>query len=252
MKKYKALMFRIWKLFREKYLLAVLLYLLIAGFMFLPLLFEILNDDRGNWAREMQEFCAYEGTMSLGDAVGAFFFLAIPIVLSVAILFGMLDFWKADMHVGWNKLARTLPVKSSEYARVYVLMRLLFTLGFGVLTLVYAVLMGKSMGCSIWRHGISVFNLMAALLMLGEIAGNIFRSTLRDEKKAEEIIAFIGFFIGMIVFGCSFSSEREIYVKEFLDFIGGGLFFFMSILALIVSSLVSVLVMSKLYERRLP
>lgn len=252
MKKYKALMFRIWKLSREKYLLAALLYVLIAGFMFLPLLFEVLNDDQGTWAREMQEFMAYEGTMSLGDAVGAFFFLAIPIVLSTAILFGMLDFWKVDMHGGWSKLARTLPVKSAEYAIVYVLMRVLFTLGFGVLTFVYVILMGKSMECSIWRHGISIFNLMAALLMLGEIAGNIFRLTLRDEKKASEIMAVIGFMIGMVFLIFALSSEKEIAVKEFLAFIGGGPLFAISILALIVSSFVSVLVMSKLYERRLP
>ncbi|MDD6400131.1 MAG: hypothetical protein PUG10_00795 [Lachnospiraceae bacterium] len=247
MEKYKALLFRLWKLARGKYILSAFLYVLTAVFVFLPFLFEINDIAQEETIRDLHQVMNNANTIGFIEALDKFYYLLFPVFVGGATLFALVDFWKADIQAGWNKFAIALPASSSDNAITYIFMRLLLVFGFELITLGYGLIYGHFLEISFWKHCINIFNMEAAIFFLFEMIANYLKVVLKDKKqrkKAEVIIVLIVLILPNFI--------EKISVKGSIDFTGSNLFFVISIIALLTSSVISFMVMKKLYERRLP
>lgn len=252
MKKQKSLLYRLWKISSSKIILSAVVYILLCSFLFLPFLFELLDENPGELAREFEKIMSGGELVSFVDSFGNYFFLTIPIFIGVALLFasGILG---SDIKAGWNRYAITLPITARENARAYVILHFLFFTGFEIITFVYGILIGNLIHVSCFCGvTMNLFALLTAIGMAFDAVVNLILVSFWEHKITGQIITAISFILGGIVF-CSFMAlgEKDMVDVRALLLLGGsvkGATF--SVGTLLVGICISYFVMRRLYERR--
>lgn len=254
MKKYKSLIYRMWKISASKIILSAFVYILLCSFMFLPFLFEIIDGEQGEIARSFEKIMGSEQLISPAEAFGNYFFFLIPIFVGVGLIFAS-EIIISDLKVGWNRYAITLPVTAGEKARTYLLLHFLFFVGFESITLVYGLVAGKLIHVNyIAGSFMNTFAVLMVIFLIGDAVINYIVVLLGEHKNIEHIVVAIGFILGAIVF-CSFmsvGSKAMIDVRKLLIWGGSIRGMMISVCALSLGFAIAYFIMKKLYERRLP
>lgn len=254
MKKYKSLIYRMWKISASKIGLSAFVYILLCSFMFLPFVFEIMDEEQGDLARAFEEIMNGGQTFSLEEAFDNFFFLLIPIFVGAGLLFAS-GIIASDLKVGWNRYAVTLPVAAGENSRAYMMLHFLFFVGFEIITFVYGSLIGKLIHVSFFcGTAMNLFAVLMAVAFIGDTVKNLFCVLFWRHKNVEQIGPTLGFIFGLVVFlgFIAVGSKAMIDVRKVLVFGGSIRGFALSACALVVSFIIAYLLMKKMYERRLP
>lgn len=254
MKKYKSLIYRMWKISASKIILSAFVYILLCSFMFLPFLFEIIDGEQGEIARSFEKIMGSEQLLSPAEAFGNYFFFLIPIFVGVGLIFAS-GIIISDLKVGWNRYAITLPVTAGEKARTYLLLHFLFFVGFESITLVYGLVVGKLIHVNyIVGSFMNTFAVLMVIFLIGDAVINYIVVLLGEHKNIEQIVVAIGFILGAIVF-CSFmsvGSKAMIDVRKLLIWGGSIRGMMISVCALSLGFAIAYFIMKKLYERKLP
>lgn len=254
MKKYKSLIYRMWKISASKIILSAFIYILICSFMFLPLLFEIIDENQGEMARSFEKIMSCEQSLSFVESFGNYFYLFIPIFVGAGLFFasGIIG---SDLKVGWDRYAITLPVTADENARAYMLLHFLFFMGFEILTLIYGILMGTFIHASyLVGNFMNAFAVLIAIFLIGDAVTNLIVIFWGERKNINQIVVVIGFVLGAIVF-CFFmvtGSKAMIDVRALLIWGGSIRGMLISVCALFLGFAIAYFTIKKLYERRLP
>lgn len=252
MKKQKSLLYRMWKISSSKIILSALVYILLCFFMFLPFLFELLDENPGGLAREFEKIMNSGELVSFADSFGNSFFLFIPIFVGVGLLFasGILG---SDLKVGWNRYVITLPISASENARAYVMLHFFFFAGFEIITFVYGILIGHLIHVSCFcGAAMNLLAILTAAAMAFDAMANLILVSFWERKDAEQIIIAISFILVGIVF-CSFMAtggKGMVDVRALLMFSGSIKGAILSAGTMLAGICISYFIMRRLYERR--
>lgn len=182
MKLYGSLIYREFKLMRTRSLIMLVLFLLTGLLMLTPFLLAGITKP------------------AAGDP-GAFD-IAWIFSLMLAAVGGIMagtnnGVQKADIRAGWKSYSAVLPPTPAKRAAADTLMKLLYAVFFGLLTVGFAAIIGYFTGCNVIPHTINVYIAAAAAAMLIDVIYTAVISLAKNDKdlKIYAMAAFFGIFL---------------------------------------------------------
>lgn len=241
MKLYKSLIYRELKLTRRHYLLMLILFLLMLICMLIPV---ILSGD--------------EGTDTAADSSGVNM-LGVMVAMVGGAGAGLdNELGKADINSGWRRYRIVLPPTALQCAAADMLVKLMYVLVFGVLTVAFCVLV------NVFSGGMDVLAVMNQFLMLTtafsffSVVYNGILMLAKDEKDIKKYgtIASIAVVVLYILISRTLASSgmgRLIEkAKKLLEIMGTASFTVFTLALFVCVCTAYFIVLWRAYERREP
>lgn len=261
MKLYASLLYREMKLISKRFLILLVLFLLTALLLMMPFLIGGADDPANADVDDIDAFSLLllcSGTLAATGGVLA------------GTNNGIL---KADIASGWKRYARVLPAKPVQSTLTDVLVKLLWTAVFGLLSVGFAALGLHLTGCNVIGHTVNSFLLITAATLLIDVVYTAIVSLARSGKELTKFIliatggTFMLFAVLSRVFGMTFGGwmgnmqqtvdngelltpEQQEQLMRMFHFLGSGTMTLIAAGILAVVCAGFFLVQWRVYERR--